>query len=244
MGLDPRELIIKERLKDVRKVIAVVSPKGGVGKTLISTALALTLSRRNLNIGLLDLDITNPTAHLVLGIDINKLSPKEEKGVIPPIVAGIKFMTIAYYSKDEAIPLRGHEIVDVIREILAITIWGKLDHLIVDTPPGLSDEVLEILRLVRPEVLIVTTPSPLSLKSCERLIRLLKDSQVRIIGLVENMSFDMSTKIIALCNQYNIKYLGRIPFIKDLDNYVSRLEDFIKCKFMEYLKDIVKKITL
>jgi len=75
VGLDPRELIIKERLKDVRKVIAVVSPKGGVGKTLISTALALILSRHNLNIGLLDLDITNPTAHLVLGIDINKLSP-------------------------------------------------------------------------------------------------------------------------------------------------------------------------
>jgi len=244
VGLDPRELLIEERLKDVNRVITVVSPKGGVGKTLISTALALILFKHNFNTGLLDLDITNPTAHLILGIDISKFSPKEEKGVIPPVIAGIRFMTIAYYSKDEAIPLRGHEIVDVIREVLAITIWGQLDYLIIDTPPGLSDEVLEILRLARPEVLIVTTPSPLSLKSCERLMKLLKDSQVSIVGLIENMSYDTNAKIVTLCSKYRVKYLGKIPYIRNLDNYIGRLEDFIKCEFVKYLENIAKKIIL
>ena len=239
---DPRVLIIKERLKDIDNVIAVVSPKGGVGKTVISASLSIALADLNFATRLLDLDITNPTAHIVLGIDVNSIMPKEERGVKPPEVWGVKFMSIAFYSKDKATPLRGPDIINSIREVLAITIWGSLKYLIIDTPPGFSDEVLEILNLMKPKALVVTTPSPLSIKSTERLLEVLKDSKTEVIGIIENMSKNKST-VNNLCNRFSVKCLGRIPFINNLDELIMKPTTLFKSNFMDFIKKVAKSIV-
>ena len=94
-------------MKDINKIIAVSSGKGGVGKSLIASTLALALAQKGFKVGLFDLDFTSPSTHIILGIE--DVHPKEEKGIIPPEVHGIKYMSIIYYSSDLAVPLRGFD---------------------------------------------------------------------------------------------------------------------------------------
>ncbi|MEM3948575.1 MAG: P-loop NTPase, partial [Zestosphaera sp.] len=103
---DPRRLVIEDRLKGVERVVPVMSPKGGVGKTVVSVLIALALVDEGLKVGVLDLDVTNPSIHLALGVD-TQLRPSEERGVIPPDVKGVKVMTVAYYSSGNPLTLRG-----------------------------------------------------------------------------------------------------------------------------------------
>ncbi len=211
LSRDPRRLVIEERLKSVRRVVPVMSPKGGVGKTVMSALTALTLAEKGLRIGILDLDVTNPSIHLALGVD-SRLKPSEERGVIPPEVWGVRVMSVAYYSEGNPLPLRGFELVDVVREVLAITVWGALDYLIVDTPPGMSDVFMEVLNNVRRvEPLVVTTPSPLSLKPVKSLLKILREVGVPVLGLVENMSDRPSEHVLSLCREYGVRYLGNVP---------------------------------
>ncbi len=243
---DPRLSVIEKRLANVRTIIPVMSPKGGVGKTLVSTLLAYSLGKQGLKTALLDLDITNPTAHIVLGINTSEVKPREEKGLIPPSIHGIYFMSVAYFiEEDKPLPLRGDEIDNVIREILAITIWGSLDALIIDTPPGTSDEVLDVLnyfRGIRP--IVVTTPSPLSIKSLERLLQLLIDYRVEVLGVIENMyrGEQVSARIHEITKKYGVKYLGFIPYEKDIDKYIGNVKEMEKTLFYKSIEKIASTI--
>ena len=208
---DPRKLLVEERLARVANVIPVMSPKGGVGKTVISTLLALAMSENDFSVGLLDLDFTNPSIHIVLNLSLNE-KPLEDKGIIPPEIHKIKVMSIAYYTKGRPLPLRGSEITEALREILAITIWDDLDYLIIDTPPGMSDVHLEIINnVMKPKPLIVTTPHTLSVNSVKFLLTILKEAKTRVLGLVENMSEKPTDTVINLCREFSIKYLGNVP---------------------------------
>ncbi len=214
---DPRKLLVEERLAKIANVIPVMSPKGGVGKTLISTLIALAIAENNFSVGILDLDITNPSIHVTLNLSLDE-KPLESKGVIPPEVHRIKVMSIAYYTRGRPLPLRGSEITEVVREILAITIWGDLDYLIIDTPPGMSDVHLEILDNVRKaKPLIVTTPHILSINSVRSLLTILKEAEIPVIGLLENMSESPTDAVINLCREFKINYLGNVP----LDSLLS-----------------------
>ncbi len=239
---DPRLFVIGKRLKEVHYIIPVMSPKGGVGKTIISTTLAL-LASKDMETGLLDLDITNPTAHIVLGVDPFKTTPKEEKGVHPPLVGNLKFMSIAYYTSDKPLPLRGWEIDNVVREILAITIWGRLDILFIDTPPGISDEILDTLNYftsLRP--VIVTTPSPLALEATRKLFELLNDYGVRVLGVIENMANKPSKHVKQLVNMYKSMYLGNIPYIRDIDSYIGDLGKLLNSPIARDLQEVLSRI--
>jgi ATP-binding protein involved in chromosome partitioning len=153
--LDPRPSVIDERLKKVKRVIAVTGWKGGIGKSVTASTLALLLAKKGLKTGLLDLDFSGASAHLILGA--NGLFPKEKKGIEPPLFYGVKFMSVAFFSETKAVPLRGADISDAIIELLAITQWGELDFLIIDMPPGINDAALDVIRLIpRAEVLAVT----------------------------------------------------------------------------------------
>lgn len=239
---DPRLLVIPKRLMGVKHIIPVMSSKGGVGKTLISTVLSLISADNGYRTGLLDLDFTNPSTHIVLGIEPDKLEIIEEKGVIPPTVYGVKYMSIALYSGDNPLPLRGEAVSEAFREILAITRWGDLDYLFIDTPPGISDEHLELLTYLgdRIEALLVATPSPLSIKSVERLIELLVEGKYRINGLIENMSD--TRKLVSVSKKYNIRYLGNIPYYHDLDNIIGNIEKIKNSDFWKTMVTISKNI--
>ncbi len=239
---DFRLAVIDRRLAGINEIYPIMSSKGGVGKTLISAVLALILRDRGYKVGLLDLDITNPSAHTALGVSIKEL-PEEEKGVKPLIADGIKFMSVAFYTQDKPLPLRGWEIDNVIRELLAITIWGDLDYLIIDTPPGLSDEALDAISYFRsPKPLVVATPSPLAINSVRRLLQLLNDlNGLKVLGIVENMANEPSKRVRELAEAFSIKYLGNVPLDPTIDEVIGDTSKLRNTLLYVALKGIAEK---
>ncbi|RLE53865.1 MAG: ATP-binding protein [Candidatus Methanomethylicota archaeon] len=238
---DPRISIIEERLRNIKHIIAVSSGKGGVGKSLVASMLALILARKGFNVGLFDLDFTSPSTHLILGVE--GLMPEEDKGVIPPLTNGIKYMSITYYSGKNVSPLRGSDISNALIELLAITRWNSLDYLIIDMPPGISDSTLDLLRLVRRvKFLIVTSPSKLAFETVRKLIALLREMNFPIIGLIENMDMKGSPYIREMAERLRINYLGSIPFDFALEDALGDVNALLKTKFSESLMKIVDEI--
>ncbi|MBN2336055.1 ATP-binding protein [Candidatus Bathyarchaeota archaeon] len=208
---DPRLAVIEKRFSEVGRVIAVSSGKGGVGKSMIATSLALSLRGQGYSVGLLDLDFTSPATHVILGVE--GLYPEEEYGIVPPLAHGLRYMSITYYSLDEPAPLRGEDMSNAIIELLAITRWEKLDYLVIDMPPGIGDATLDMLRLIpRIEFMVVTTPSRVAFQSVRRLLMLLKDLGVPIIGVVENMAMKPGDGIRRQVEEMELKYLGSVPY--------------------------------
>lgn len=235
--VDPRVTIIGERMRDIRRVIAVSSGKGGVGKSLVASTLALTLAKRGYKVGLFDLDFTSPSTHIILGVD--GVQPKEEKGIIPPKVHGLEYMSITYYSKDHATPLRGTDSSNALIELLSITKWGKLDFLILDMPPGIGDATLDLLRLIKKiEFLIVTTPSQLAFETVKKLATLLGELKIPIIGIVENMKMNKSETIQEQTRKLGLTYLAGIPYDPQVEEAIgkaNKLLDTIVGKLAEQI---------
>ena len=239
--MDPRLSVIEDRLSKIRRIIAVASGKGGVGKTLIASSLSLLLAKEGFKVGLLDLDFHGPSCDIVLGI--RDVFPKEEKGLIPPKIYGISFMSIIYFAEDHPLPLRGKEISNAIIELLAITRWGKLDFLIVDLPPGMGDEALDTIRLMRNnEFLIVTTPSILSLGVVTRLVRFLRKINANIIGIIENMRVEENDIIKKFAEENDIKYLGYIRYDRTVESALGNIDKLLKTIFINDLKNIMKHL--
>ncbi|HNW44506.1 MAG TPA: P-loop NTPase [Elusimicrobiales bacterium] len=185
--IDPRPSVIEERLKGVKRIIAVTGWKGGIGKSVTASALALLLAQKGYKTGLFDLDFAGASDHLILGA--KGLFPKEEKGLEPPFLRGVKFMSVVFFSENKAVPLRGANVSDAIIELLAITQWGELDFLVLDMPPGINDAALDVIRFMRKtEVLAVTTPSMIARDVLERSLALYRKLQVPVLGVLENMS--------------------------------------------------------
>ena len=170
--VDPRTSVITERLARIGRIVAVSSGKGGVGKSMVATTLALILAKRGYRVGLFDLDFTSPSTHIILGAQ--GLQPKEEKGIVPPTVHGLEYMSLVYWIGDNPAPLRGEDVSNALIELLSVTQWGELDFLVIDMPPGIGDAVLDLVRLIkRIEFLIVTTPSLLAFETVKKQVALL-----------------------------------------------------------------------
>jgi len=236
--MDPRLEIIGKRLKNIKRLIAISGGKGGIGKSLIASTLALTLSELGCKVGLLDLDFSGPSAHIVLGT--RGIYPKEEKGIIPPEIYGIKFMSIIYYAGDNPLPLRGIDVSNVIIELLAITRWGQLDFLIVDMPPGIGDAILDTIRLIKKaEFLIVTTQSKVTLETVKKVLKILKELRVPIIGIIENMKITKSPLVKEQSKTFNISFLGEIDLDKNLEDSIGDVNSLLKTDFAQNIKKIV-----
>jgi ATP-binding protein involved in chromosome partitioning len=227
--IDPRTTVINERLSRIGRIIAVSSGKGGVGKSLVATTLALTLSQRGFKVGLFDLDFTSPSTHLIMGA--KDAQPKEDKGIIPAKVKSLAYMSLVYFSGDQAAPLRGADVSNALIELLAVTQWGKLDFLVIDMPPGIGDAVLDLVRFVkRIEFLIVTTPSLLAFETVRKQVQLLQDLKVPIIGVVENMKRDTKENIEQQTTKLGVNFLAGIPFdpkVEEAIGDVTKLFDTI-----------------
>ncbi len=220
---DPRDAIIKERFRNIKYTVLIGSGKGGVGKSTISAILALKLSREGFNVGLLDLDLHGPVIPEILGLE-NTEPEESKKGLVPPETLGVKVMSIGFFAKNEAIPLRGKAKTNAIKELLAITNWGSLDFLVVDLPPGTGDETLTSVESINGSrgALIVTIPSRISLSVVERAIRLFSDLKVPVLALINNMAYYVIAgerafimgegNVFSLANKYNIEYVIEIPF--------------------------------
>lgn len=241
--VDPRVSIIDERLKPVHNVIAVSSGKGGVGKSLAASTLALILAKRGYKVGLFDLDFTSPSTHVILGIE--GVKPKEEKGVIPPQVHGIEYMSIVYYSGENVAPLRGADVSNALIELLSITRWSELDFLIIDMPPGIGDATLDIMRLIkRIKFLIITTPSQLAFETVKKLVNLLKDLGVLVLGVIENMKMDDSNFIRQKVQSLNVPYLGEIHFDAKIEDAIGNVDKLLYSGFAKKIDGVASKIVV
>jgi len=241
--MEPRTTVIEKRLSQIKKIIAVASGKGGVGKSMIATSLALYLSKKGHKVGLLDLDLYGPSTHIILGT--KDVFPREEKGLVPPKVHGINFMSIVYFTEDKPAPFKGIDISNIILELLAITQWGSLDYLIIDMPPGLGEETLDVIRLIkRAEFIVVTTPSKVAMGAVDKLLKILKEMKTPTIGIMENMTMAKNQFIRNEICQMKLKYLGSISFDPNLESTVGDVNKILRTDFMQDLSKIVEENNL
>jgi len=241
--MEPRTSVIKNRLKNIKRIIVVASGKGGVGKSLIASALALSLAKKGQRIGLLDLDLYGPSSHIILGV--TNVFPAEEKGLIPPTVHGIQFMSIVYFTEEKPSPFRGVDITNIVVELLAITRWGALDYLIIDMPPGIGDETLDVMRFIqKSEFLVVTTPSKVAMGAVSKLLQLLKELKKPVLGVIENMTMTDSSYIEKEVRKLKLPYLGKITFDQALEDAIGNPDKLFTTKFMKELEQILRKTNL
>jgi len=243
---DPRLEVIDRRIAGAKRIVAVSSGKGGVGKSMIATTLALTLRQKGYSVGLLDLDFTSPSTHVILGVE--GLQPEEEKGIIPPLAHGLRYMSIVYYAMDEPAPLRGVDVSNAIIELMAITRWGELDYLVIDTPPGIGDATLDMIRLTRGiQFLLVTTPSRVAFETVRKLLELLRGLGVPVIGVVENMVMRPSGRIRGLFEEAGAPNLGVIAYDPEIEDALGDVDRLMKTGFAETMAGVaseVERLTL
>ncbi len=180
-----------ERLPHVKHVIAVASAKGGVGKSTVAVNLAIALSQLGAKVGLLDADIYGPSIPTLLGLKNVPPGIDEAKNKMLPLEKfNIKSISVGYLmGAQDAAVLRGPMIARMLQQFIDDVIWGELDYLIIDLPPGTGDAQLSLTQLLPiAGVVVVSTPQDIALADVVRGIQMFKKVQAPILGLIENMS--------------------------------------------------------
>ena len=176
----------------VEHVLAIMSGKGGVGKSSVTAMLAVSLNRLGLKVGILDADITGPSIPRLFGLPSGGLRGSEQ-GILPSATkSGIKVMSTNLLLQDENLPViwRGPMITGVIQQFWNDTLWGRLDFLLVDLPPGTSDAALTVTQqLPLQGVLLVTTPQELAAMVVKKAVSMVATVGIPMLGVVENMSY-------------------------------------------------------
>jgi ATP-binding protein involved in chromosome partitioning len=261
----------KTILSGVKNIIAVVSGKGGVGKSTVSSNLALALAQGGAKVGLMDADIYGPSQHIMFGVRGDRPLMKEVdgKGMIVPIEKfGIKMMSIGLLiDEKQAVVWRGPMVSSAIRQFVSEVDWGDLDYLVIDMPPGTGDIHLTIVQTVPVTgVIVVTTPQTVALADAKKGIAMFGQAQLKVpvIGLVENMSYftpaelpDNKYYIFGkdggknLAEEFDIPFLGQIPIVESIreggDMGVPAMvgDDAITKKaFMDFTANAVRGIAM
>jgi len=180
----------KKKLGGVSKVVAVASGKGGVGKSTVTSNLAVALQRAGLAVGVLDADIYGPSQHVMLNITTPPMANAEQK-LVPALAYGVRCASMGMLvDADEAIIWRGPMVMSAIRQLLQETVWGELDVLLIDLPPGTGDAQLTIIQGVDLDgAVVVTTPQDVALADAVRGVRMFTKLDVPVLGVVENMAY-------------------------------------------------------
>jgi ATP-binding protein involved in chromosome partitioning len=186
----PGALPNQNRIPGVKRVVAVASGKGGVGKSTVSANLACALARLGARVGLLDCDIYGPSIPLMMGVS-ERPTVSDDERLVPPSNHGVKVMSIGLLlDNDQPVIWRGPMIAKTIQQFLFAVDWGELDFLLVDLPPGTGDAQLSLCQTVPLDGgVIVTTPQEASLGVVRKGIGMFQKVNVPILGLVENMSY-------------------------------------------------------
>ena len=187
-----RKMAMEEIGRKIKHKIMVLSGKGGVGKSTVSTGLALSLAQQGFTVGILDIDITGPNVPKMMGLDGRRLHV--ENGRIHPAQGhlGVKVISMAFLLEDEDTPVvwRGPIKLGAIQQFIGDVEWGELDYLVIDFPPGTSDEPLTVAQSL-PDIdgmVIVTTPQQVALLDSRKSITFSESLKVPVLGVVENMS--------------------------------------------------------
>jgi ATP-binding protein involved in chromosome partitioning len=177
-------------IEGVRNLVAVASGKGGVGKTTVAVNLALALKSLGASVGLLDADVYGPNVPIMLGTD-EQPQALSEREILPVEAQGIKLISMGLLNPgDKPMIWRGPMLHSVMQQFLRSVVWGKLDYLIVDLPPGTGDVQLSLIQIVPVTgAVLVTTPSVVALADVRKAMEMFRQVNVDILGIVENMSY-------------------------------------------------------
>ncbi len=227
----------KSLLPGVKNIIAVVSGKGGVGKSTVAANLALAISQGGAKVGLMDADIYGPSVPIMFGVRGERPMMVEvgrEKPMIAPLERfGIKLISIGFLVDERnAVVWRGPMASSAIRQFITDVYWGDLDYLIIDMPPGTGDIHLTLMQTVPlTGAVIVTTPQDVALADAKKGIAMFGQAQlnVPILGLVENMSYFTPSELPEnkyyifgkeggkrLADEYDLPFLGQIPLVQSI----------------------------
>jgi Mrp family chromosome partitioning ATPase len=212
--------------RKIKHKIIIASGKGGVGKSTVSVNLARALQLEGFKVGILDADITGPNIPKLLGIEDQSLVMGDE-GIRPADAGGIKAasMALVLSSTDSPVVWRGPMKMAAIKQFIQDVDWGKLDFLIIDLPPGTSDEPLSVVQLI-PDLagaIIVTTPQEVSLLDSRKAVNMVRAMKLPVIGIIENMAGLMCPHCHQridifqsgggerMAEEMNVRFLGSIP---------------------------------
>ena len=232
---DPRLSIIEKRLSRIERTFVFLSGKGGVGKSSCSCLAALVLAEKGTKTGLLDLDFQGASDHILLGIE--PAFPDEEGGLLPLIpYPDLSFMSITCFTGERDVPLRGGGVSDAIIELLAVTLWGETEILIIDMPPGCGDEILDVVRLIpRGEMILITTPAVLSESITRRTAGLLERMGTEVRGVIYNMTGDDAA---------GGERLGGIPYSGDFEEKIGSPRRLLTSRQAAGMKAIIERLLL
>lgn len=235
----------------IKRIIAVLSGKGGVGKSMVTSLLAVELAKKGYKVGILDSDITGPSIPKIFGIS-NPLYG-DEGGIIPnETKLGIKAVSVNMMLGEEEAPVlwRGPILGGIVKQFYSEVHWGELDYLLIDMPPGTSDVAISIFQLIPvDEVIMVTTPSKLVSMVVAKAINMAIEVNVPISGLVENLAYvkcdncgnqiniykDDDTENVA--KKYELEVLAKLP----LDPSLAILSD--EGRIEEYNDNLLEKVV-
>lgn len=258
-GSNPENFLVKtHELNTIRRVVGVVSGKGGVGKSLVTSLFALRMSRKGYKVGILDADITGPSIPKIFGLQTRAKS--SALGILPEGTAGgIKVMSINLLLEEADAPVvwRGPVIAGAVKQFWSDVIWGELDYLFVDMPPGTGDVPLTVFQSLPVDgIVIVTSPQELVSLIVKKACHMAEKMDIPILGLVENMSYVKcpdcgkefsvfgDSRLKETAAEMKLKVLGKIPvdpeiaalcdageFEKFSANYLADAADIIENTF-------------
>ncbi|KSW12342.1 ATPase [Pyrodictium occultum] len=251
-----QEKKVEENMKKIKYKIAVLSGKGGVGKSFITASLAFAMSYLGRKVGVLDADIYGPSIPKMMGVQGQSVMATSDGRIIPVTAPlGVKVISIGLLLPEEDVPViwRGPLSTSAIREMLAYTDWSELDYLFIDLPPGTGDEQLTIAQLIKDltGTIIVTIPSDVSRVVVAKAVNFARKLNVPIVGIIENMSYfecpDGSKHYIfgegvakKIAEKYGIRFLGEVP----IDPRISRANDAGEPFFVKYPDSKASKVIL
>ena len=240
---------------NVKHIIGVVSGKGGVGKSLVTTMLAVLMQRRGYRVGILDADITGPSIPKAFGL--NKPVEGDQDGMVPPATTtGIEIMSVNLLLDDETRPVvwRGPVIAGTVKQFWSQTVWADLDYLFVDCPPGTGDVPLTVFQSIPLDgIVIVSSPQELVSMIVKKAANMADMMDIPVLGLVENMSYVLcpdcgkkinvfgESHIAEIANQFGYELLAQIPMDAKLAALVDK--GWIEMMQNDYLDKAADKIV-
>jgi Mrp family chromosome partitioning ATPase len=241
----------------IKKVIGVVSGKGGVGKSLVTSMMAVTMQRRGYKAAILDADITGPSIPKAFGLGVGCVEGSE-LGMFPPKTkTGIEVMSINLLVDDETKPVvwRGPVIAGTVKQFWSEVVWNEVDYMFVDMPPGTGDVPLTVFQsLPLDGIIIVTSPQELVSMIVEKAVNMASLMNVKVLGLVENYSYIVcpdcgkvirpygESKIESLAEAHNTKVLAKLPIDPQLASLCDKgVIELFEGDYMERAADYIEK---
>lgn len=248
----------KNHIKDV---VAVMSGKGGVGKSTMTVLLAKSLAAQGKKVGIMDADITGPSIPRLMGVEDQHAYGTKENEILPVVVDDIKLMSLNFMVENESEPViwRGPIVGNVVKQFYTDVLWGDLDVLLIDMPPGTGDVALTIMQsLPLKGVVMVSTPQPMVSMIVEKAIHMCEKMDIPVLGIIENMAYlecpnchehiDFYNKeeLDTFLKKVKVPCYGMLPqvdLLRDINMYSQSYTLEQQEKTMELMKEIAQRMS-